>query len=76
MKKRQRGRRNIPLRTRRFVWAGIKKVSLWWSWLAAGRSSARMLTESRLVQWPHLTVTVLKRLLQGTLTCSPESGEV
>ena len=27
-----------------------------------------MLTERRLVQWPHLTVTVLKRLLQGTLT--------
>jgi len=27
-----------------------------------------MLTERRLVQWPHLTVTVLNKLEQGTLT--------
>jgi hypothetical protein len=29
-----------------------------------------MLTVSRLLQWPHRTVTVLNRLLVGTLTCT------
>ena len=29
-----------------------------------------MSTVSRLLQWPHRTVTVLNRLLLGTLTCN------
>lgn len=42
-----------------------------------GSKRPRMLTERRLVQWPHLTVTVLKRLLQGTLTWKArKEGEV
>lgn len=45
-----------------------KKEWLKLSWLAAGSSKLLMLTESRLVQCPHRTVTVLKRLLHGTLT--------
>lgn len=45
-----------------------KKEWLKLSWLAAGTSELRMLTVSRLVQCPHRTVTVLKRLLHGTLT--------
>lgn len=28
-----------------------------------------MLTEKRAVQWPHLTVTTMDKLLHGTLTC-------
>jgi hypothetical protein len=36
-----------------------------------GNSRALMLTVSRLLQWPHRTVTVLNRLLVGTLTCNP-----
>ena len=28
-----------------------------------------MFTESRFVQWPHLTVTSVNMLLHGTLTC-------
>lgn len=43
------------------------------SWLAveaaAGSRRPRRLTESRLAQWPHRTVTVLNRLLHGTPTC-------
>jgi hypothetical protein len=34
-----------------------------------GKRSPLMLTVSRLLQWPHRTVTVLNRLLVGTLTC-------
>lgn len=53
--------------TDRLWWAGERKA--WPSWFAAGSSRPLILTERRLVQWPHLTVTVLNRLLQGTLTC-------
>lgn len=35
-----------------------------------GKRRPLMLTVSKLLQWPHLTVTVLNRLLVGTLTCS------
>ena len=35
-----------------------------------GKRSPLMLTVSRLLQWPHRTVTVLNRLLVGTLTCT------
>jgi hypothetical protein len=36
-----------------------------------GRRRALMLTvtDKRFEQWPHLTVTVLNKLLGGTLTC-------
>jgi hypothetical protein len=34
-----------------------------------GRRRPLMSTVSRLLQWPHRTVTVLNRLLLGTLTC-------
>ena len=45
-----------------------KKEWLKLSWLAAGSGKPRMLTESRPVQCPHRTITVLERLLHGTLT--------
>jgi hypothetical protein len=35
-----------------------------------GKRRPLMLTVSRLLQWPHRTVTVLNRLLVGTLTCT------
>ena len=53
--------------TRR-LWEGEKKEWPRWNWLAEGRSKPRMFTGKRLVQWPHLTVTVLNKLVQGTLT--------
>lgn len=34
------------------------------------RQAFIMLTERMLVQWPHLTVTTMDKLLHGTLTCS------
>lgn len=33
------------------------------------KAAAAMLTDHRLVQWPHLTVTTSNKLLHGTLTC-------
>jgi len=35
-----------------------------------GKRRPLMLTVSRLLQWPHRTVTVLNRMLVGTLTCT------
>lgn len=41
-----------------------------------GKRRPLMLTVSRLLQWPHRTVTVLNRLLVGTLTCTYMSNEL
>ena len=55
-------------------WGEVGESKEWpnWSWFAGGAAGgsrrARRLTESRLAQWPHLTVTVLNRLLHGTPT--------
>jgi hypothetical protein len=38
-----------------------------------GRRRPLMLTVRRLLQWPHRTITVLNRLLLGTLTCKPHT---
>lgn len=35
-----------------------------------GNRRPLMLTVSKLLQWPHRTVTVLNKLLVGTLTCT------
>lgn len=35
-----------------------------------GKRRPLMLTVSKLLQWPHRTVTVLNKLLVGTLTCT------
>ena len=52
---------------------GESKEWLNWGWLAGGVAGGsrrpRRLTERRFVQWPHLTVTVLNKLLHGTPTC-------
>jgi hypothetical protein len=37
-----------------------------------GKRRPLMLTVSKLLQWPHRTVTVLNRLLVGTLTCTAQ----
>jgi len=56
-------------------WKGTKMTSRWerearrWK----GRNEALfILTERRLVQWPHLTVTTIDKLLHGTLTCTSQ----
>lgn len=55
--------------TRKLWDEGEKNVwPKWWSWLGEGRSNPLVLTGKRLVQCPHRTVTVLNRLVDGTLT--------
>jgi len=44
-------------------------IYTWVSWEGKGWSDAPMLTDSRLAQCPHLTVTMVSKLLHGTLTC-------
>jgi len=45
------------------------ELCTWVSWEGKGWSDAPMLTDSRLAQCPHLTVTMVSKLLHGTLTC-------
>lgn len=47
-------------------------IYTWGSWGGnVWKEDAPMLTESRLAQCPHLTVTMVSKLLHGTLTCMP-----
>lgn len=39
-----------------------------------GKRRPLMSTVSKLLQWPHRTVTVLNKLLVGTLTCTQVPG--
>lgn len=61
IKKKKKNPIGVGMRMLRDIWT-------WRSWRGAVWSKPPMFTESRLVQCPHLTVTMLSKLLPGTLT--------
>lgn len=56
--------------------AGGFEIYTWVSWEGKGWSDAPMLTDSRLAQCPHLTVTMVSILLHGTLTCRLKDKQI